>query len=60
MAVKKTDLGPGGWATDWRTKRGVIREDLLMYGSLDKLRAYPIIVVAVFRAFQNTVPAFGG
>jgi abhydrolase domain-containing protein 12 len=59
-AMKKTVLGPGGWAMDWRTKKGVIREDLLKYGSRDKLGAYPIIVVAVFRAFQNTDPAFGG
>jgi hypothetical protein len=58
--MKKTNLGSGGWAMDWRTKKGVIRGGLLKYGSRDKLGAYPIIVVAVFRAFQNTDPPFGG
>jgi abhydrolase domain-containing protein 12 len=58
-AIKKTDLGAGGWAMEWRTKKGVIREELLKYGSHDKLGSYPSIAMAVFRTFQNVDPAFG-
>jgi abhydrolase domain-containing protein 12 len=59
-AMSRTDLGPGGWAMEWQTKKGVIREELLTYGAHDRLGAYPSIAMAVFRAFQNTDPAFGG
>ena len=59
-AMKKTDLGAGGWAMEWSTKKGVIREELLKYGCHDKVGAYPSIAMAVFRVFENTDPAFGG
>jgi abhydrolase domain-containing protein 12 len=59
-AMKRIDVGAGGWAVEWSTKKGLIREELLKYGSHDKVGAYPSIAMAVFRAFQNTDPAFGG
>jgi abhydrolase domain-containing protein 12 len=57
-ALKRTDLGPGGWFIDWRTKKGVIREQILTYGVHDKLMAYPAIGMAVLRAFQAADPTF--
>jgi abhydrolase domain-containing protein 12 len=58
-ALNKMDLGQGGWTVEWNTKKGVIRQEMLKYGSHDKLGAYPSIAMAVFRTFQNVDPTFG-
>ncbi|GAB7353001.1 hypothetical protein MBLNU459_g3563t2 [Dothideomycetes sp. NU459] len=55
---KKIDLGPGGWVMEWRTKRGLIREQILKHGVHDKLMAYPVAGMAVLRAFQEADPTF--
>lgn len=55
----KTDLGAGGSSAEWRTEKGVIREEILKYGVHDKLMANPAIGIAVLRAFEAADPAFG-
>ena len=55
----KTNLGAGGWSVEWRTERGVIREEIIKYGEHDKLMAYPTIGIAVLRAFRAADPTFG-
>lgn len=57
--VKRIDLGAGGWSVEWRTEKGVIREEILKHGVHDKIMAYPAIGIAVFRAFRAADPAFG-
>jgi abhydrolase domain-containing protein 12 len=59
-AMKKRDLCQGGWTMEWGTKNGVIRQEMLKYGSHDELGAYPNVAMAIFRIFQNTDAAFGG
>ena len=55
---KRIDLGAGGWSVEWRTEKGVIREEILKYGVHDKLMAYPAIGIAVLRAFRAADPTF--
>lgn len=57
--TRKTVMGAGGRFVEWRTEKGVIREEILKYGVHDKLMAYPAIGIAVLRAFQAADPAFG-
>jgi abhydrolase domain-containing protein 12 len=57
--MRKTDLGPGGWVMEWRTVKGVIREEILKYGLHDQLMSYPVTAMAALRTFQATDPAFG-
>lgn len=49
--VGKTVLGERGWLFSRETERGVIREDVPKYGLHDKIMGYPIVSVAVMRAF---------
>ncbi|KAH7065554.1 Alpha/Beta hydrolase protein [Macrophomina phaseolina] len=58
-ALKKRDLGSGGWAVEWKAAKGTIRLEMLQYGVHDKLMAYPVTSMAVLRAFQASDPAFG-
>lgn len=59
ILMAKTDLGAGGRSVEWRTKKGVIRQEILKYGVHDKIMAYPVIGIAVLRTFQAADPAFG-
>lgn len=49
--LAKVALGEGGWSVSRETGRGVIREDITMYGLHDKIMGYPIVSIAVMRAF---------
>lgn len=49
--VAKAALGEGGWNFAQETDRGVIREDIAVYGLHDMIMGYPIVSVAVMRAF---------
>lgn len=49
--VAKVALGEGGWTFSRETNRGVIREDIAKYGLHDKIMGYPIVSIAVMRAF---------
>lgn len=54
----KIDLGEGGWEVEWKTPGGVIRQQMLKYGLHDKIMSYPVVALAVLKAFQNTHPGF--
>lgn len=49
--VAKVALGEGGWTYSRETSRGVIREDIAIHGLHDKIMGYPIVSLAVMRAF---------
>lgn len=55
---KKTRLGEGGWSVEWHTEKGLIRQDMPKYGVHDKIMSYPIVGMAVLRAFQSVDPRF--
>lgn len=48
----KTALGEGGWTFSSATRNGVIREDISKHGLHDWIMGYPIVSVAVMRAFD--------
>lgn len=48
----KTDLGAAGSVMEWRTKKGVIREEILKTGLHDVVMGNPVITVAVMRIFE--------
>ncbi|TRX97000.1 hypothetical protein FHL15_002306 [Xylaria flabelliformis] len=45
----------GGWAVERRTRRGVIREEIMKYGLHDRIMSYPVVSLAVMRAFKTLV-----
>lgn len=47
----KVALGAGAWTYSRATSRGVIREDIAVYGLHDMIMGYPIVSLAVMRAF---------
>lgn len=51
--ITKVTLGGGGWSVTRQAEGGVIREDILKYGLHDKIMGYPIISMAVLRAFGS-------
>ncbi|KAK4224809.1 Alpha/Beta hydrolase protein [Podospora fimiseda] len=50
--TKKT-LGPAGWVVKHKTERGVIREEIATWGLHDRIMSYPIVSLAVLRAFES-------
>lgn len=54
--TRRTDLGNGGWNVEWRTNRGVIREEIVKYGLHDKIMSYPVIGMAALRTFKAALP----
>ena len=48
----KTDLGGAGSVMEWRTKNGVIREEILKTGLHDVIMGNPVITVAVMRIYE--------
>jgi len=54
----KTDLGAAGSVMEWRTEKGVIREEILKTGLHDVVMSYPIITMAVMRIFEAADPSF--
>ncbi|CAF9912516.1 MAG: hypothetical protein ALECFALPRED_008135 [Alectoria fallacina] len=54
----KRDLGAAGSVMEWRTKNGVIREEILKTGLHDVVMGYPVITMAVMRIFQAVDPSF--
>jgi hypothetical protein len=41
---------------EWRTDKGVIREEMLKYGRHDQLMSYPVTAMAALRTFQTADP----
>jgi abhydrolase domain-containing protein 12 len=50
---EKTPLGAGGWEMEWRGKGGVIREQIVKHGLHDRIMSYPVVSLAVARAFHS-------
>lgn len=50
---KKIPLGAGGWEMDWQGKGGVIREQIVQHGLHDRIMSYPVVSLAVARAFHS-------
>ena len=50
----KTDIGGAGSIVEWKTKHGVIREEILKYGLHDVIMGNPIVTLAVMRMFDDT------
>ena len=49
----KTNLGAGGWSVERRARKGIIREEIIKHGLHDVIMSYPVVSMAVLRAFQN-------
>ncbi|MCJ1451410.1 hypothetical protein MMC28_001747 [Mycoblastus sanguinarius] len=54
----KRNLGAAGSVMEWRTKNGIIREEILKTGLHDVVMGYPIITMAVMRMFEAADPSF--
>lgn len=46
-------LGDGGWEVEWWGKGGVLREQVVRYGLHDRVMSYPVVSLAVARAFHG-------
>lgn len=54
----KKDLGAAGSVMEWRTKNGIIREEILKTGLHDVIMGNPVITMAVMRIFEAADPSF--
>ncbi|KAI4130896.1 MAG: hypothetical protein LQ338_001493 [Usnochroma carphineum] len=54
----KTDLGAAGSVTEWRTRNGVIREEILKTGLHDVIMGNPVISMAVMRMLAAADPSW--
>jgi abhydrolase domain-containing protein 12 len=59
-AESRKDRGAAGSIVEWRTEKGVIREEILKTGGHNEIMAYPIITMAVMRIFKAADPSFAG
>ncbi|KAL1881269.1 hypothetical protein Daus18300_001121 [Diaporthe australafricana] len=50
--AEKVTLGAGGWTFSRETTNGIVREDILKHGLHDWIMGYPIVSLAVMRAFD--------
>lgn len=50
--AERLDLGLGGSEVQHQTPKGVIREQILKHGLHDKIMSYPVVSLAILRAFQ--------
>ncbi|OTB00539.1 hypothetical protein M426DRAFT_267441 [Hypoxylon sp. CI-4A] len=51
----RVDRGAGGWAMERQTRKGVIREEIMKFGLHDRIMSYPVVSLAVMRAFGGQV-----
>jgi abhydrolase domain-containing protein 12 len=49
----RTDHKMAGTVVEWKTKNGVIREEILKYGLHDVIMGNPIVSLAVMRMFDG-------
>lgn len=52
-AKARVPLGAGGWEMEWRGKGGAIREQIVKHGLHDRIMSYPVVSLAVARAFHS-------
>lgn len=50
---RKLTLGAGGWEVEWPARGGVVREQILKHGLHDRIMSYPVVSLAVAKAFQR-------
>ncbi|KAJ8111416.1 hypothetical protein OPT61_g5987 [Boeremia exigua] len=50
---ERSVLGAGGWEMEWNGKGGVIREQIVRHGLHDRIMSYPVVSLAVARAFHS-------
>jgi abhydrolase domain-containing protein 12 len=50
---QKVPLGAGGWEMEWEGKGGVVREQIIKHGLHDRIMSYPVVSLAVSRAFHS-------
>ncbi|KAF2014655.1 alpha/beta-hydrolase [Aaosphaeria arxii CBS 175.79] len=50
---EKTPLGAGGWEMQWKSTGGVVREQIVKHGLHDRIMSYPVVSLAVARAFES-------
>jgi len=50
---QKTPLGAGGWEMEWKGKGGIVREEIVKHGLHDRIMSYPVVSLAVSRAFHS-------
>ena len=50
---KKGALGAGGWEVEWTGRGGVLREQIVKHGLHDRIMSYPVVSLAVARAFGS-------
>ncbi|KAF4123471.1 abhydrolase domain-containing protein 12 [Geosmithia morbida] len=49
----RVDLGAGGWMVERRSSRGVITEQILKNGLHDRIMGYPVVSLAIYKAFNH-------
>ncbi|KAJ4309722.1 hypothetical protein N0V94_008792 [Neodidymelliopsis sp. IMI 364377] len=49
----RVPLGAGGWEMEWVGKGGIIREQIVKHGLHDRIMSYPVVSLAVARAFHS-------
>ncbi|PYI03203.1 abhydrolase domain-containing protein [Aspergillus sclerotiicarbonarius CBS 121057] len=54
----QVDLGAAGTIMEWKTDHGIIREQILKSGLHDVIMGYPVVTMAVMRAFEAADPGF--
>jgi abhydrolase domain-containing protein 12 len=52
-AKQRTPLGAGGWEMEWDGKGGIVREQVIKHGLHDRIMSYPVVSLAVSRAFHS-------
>ncbi|KAL9136862.1 MAG: hypothetical protein Q9175_001935 [Cornicularia normoerica] len=57
-SISKMDLGAAGSVMVWRTKNGVIREEILKTSLHDIVMGNPVITMSVMRIFEAADPSF--
>jgi len=60
IAQDKVDLGAGGWVVQQKNPKGVLREEIVKYGLHDRIMSYPVVSLAVWRAFVDGHSALEG
>ena len=50
---RKSKLGAGGWEVEWPARGGVLREQIVKHGLHDRVMSYPVVSLAVARAFHS-------
>jgi abhydrolase domain-containing protein 12 len=50
---QKTPLGAGGWEFEIKGRGGVVREEIVKHGLHDRIMSYPVVSLAIARAFHS-------